>query len=123
VSASVGSALGERLTDSGYEVAFGVRPGKEIGELLERCHGRARAASVRDAAAGAEIVFKQRVADLARRCGFAPWDAGPLECAGLLESLALLWIRRALGGAGRRFVFQPVDDEQNGSWVTARGEP
>lgn len=201
---SVGGNLGRRLAECGIPVRFGVRPGKDLSELLADCGGRAEARTVAEAAAGAEVVFlavgseevedvvreagglagqiavdctnpvtwdgpegalwdpppagsvaqalahafpdlrvikgfcsfgahfhrtarvagqpvdvplagddteaKERVAALARHAGFAPWDAGPLVCAGLLEALALLWIRRARGGEGRKFAFQPVPD-------------
>ena len=203
---SVGGSLGERLTECGIHVRFGVRPGNDPTGLLDRCGGRALALAVAEAAEPAEIVFlavgseqaeevvreagglggkivvdctnpvawggpegalwdpppegsvaralaaafpearvvkgfcsfgaafhrtarvagmpvdvplagddaeaKQRVAAVARRAGFSPWDAGPLSCAGLLEALAVLWIRRARGGAGRDFVFQPVHDSR-----------
>ena len=202
---SVGGNLGERLAECGIRVRFGVRPGKDLSELLERCDGRAEALTVAEAAAGADIVFlavgseeaedlvreagglagriavdctnpvawdgpdgalwdpppegsvaqalartfpelrvikgfctfgayfhrtarvagrpvdvplagddmdaKERVAVLARHAGFAPWDAGPLVCAGPLEAFALLWIRRARGGEGKQFMFQPLRDD------------
>lgn len=50
---------------------------------------------------------KDTVADLARRAGFEPFDAGPLRNAALLESFAVLWIHLALvGGQGRNFAFK-----------------
>jgi predicted dinucleotide-binding enzyme len=54
---NVGAALGQRLAASGYEVVFGVRAGRQIDELLERCDGRAWATSPAEAVRAAEIVF------------------------------------------------------------------
>lgn len=42
----------------------------------------------------------------------APVAMAQALAAALLESLAVLWIRRARGGAGRHFTFQPVPDRQ-----------
>ncbi|HEU4405214.1 MAG TPA: NAD(P)-binding domain-containing protein [Polyangiaceae bacterium] len=57
--------------------------------------------------AGDDAGAKEAVADLARRAGFEPVDAGPLRNAALLESLAILWIHLAVvGGQGREFTFQ-----------------
>ena len=53
---------------------------------------------------GNDPIALVEVAELARELGFAPLDAGLLASAGLLESLALLWIRLGAdaeqGGAG-----------------------
>ena len=54
---NVGSALGERLTASGYDVVFGVRPGKNIDELVAACGPKARAATIDEACRAAEVVF------------------------------------------------------------------
>ncbi|MCB1054830.1 MAG: NAD(P)-binding domain-containing protein [Acidobacteria bacterium] len=57
--------------------------------------------------AGDDEAAKTEVADLARAAGFHPVDVGPLDNAGLLESLAILWIQLAgPGGVGRDFAFQ-----------------
>jgi predicted dinucleotide-binding enzyme len=57
--------------------------------------------------AGDDQGAKDAVADLARRAGFEPVDAGPLRNAALLESFAVLWIHLALvGGQGRDFAFK-----------------
>lgn len=53
---SVGAHLGQRLAETGHTVVFGVRPGKDISELLEACGPAASAASVAEAVASAEIV-------------------------------------------------------------------
>lgn len=195
---NVGSALGERLAETGFDVVFGVRPGRSVEELLARCGGRARAVSPAEAMAEADLAFlavasdaaiaalegapvagkvivdcnnpisweegpawdppaegsitaqlaaaypegrfikgfstfgtefhrdpdldgapidvqlagddseaKERIAELARRAGFRPIDAGPLRNAGLLENLAILWIHLAMfGGHGRRIGFR-----------------
>jgi predicted dinucleotide-binding enzyme len=49
---------------------------------------------------------KKRVVALAGAMGFRGHDAGPLRNAGLLESLAVLWIHLAAAGAGRTFAFR-----------------
>jgi predicted dinucleotide-binding enzyme len=196
---NVGGALGTRLCASGYDVTFGVRPGSDVGDLLERCGGRARTATPAEAAAAADVVFvavpgnvaveaaralgdlsgkvlvdcnnalrwdngpvwapppegslaaalaravpgarvvkafntfgaefhadprlggggasvpmagddaaaKATVADIARRAGFDPLDAGPLRNAGVLENMAMLWIHLAMvGGHGRQIAFR-----------------
>ena len=54
---SVGAGLGERLAKVGHEVVFGVRPGRNVKELLSRCGERARAASVREACGEGEVIF------------------------------------------------------------------
>lgn len=54
---NVGGALGRRLAHSGCEVVFGVRPGKQLDELLESCEGRATTASPAEAAARAGVIF------------------------------------------------------------------
>ena len=57
--------------------------------------------------AGDDAAAKDVVAEIARRAGFVPIDAGPLRNAALLESVALLWIHLALvGGQGRTFAFK-----------------
>ena len=54
---NVGSALGERLARTGFDVLFGARPGKDLEALLERCQGRAVATSPGAALREAEVVF------------------------------------------------------------------
>ena len=54
--------------------------------------------------AGDDDEAKQRVGELAGELGFDAVDAGPLANSGLLESLAMLWIRMAYElGMGSRF--------------------
>jgi 8-hydroxy-5-deazaflavin:NADPH oxidoreductase len=55
---NVGGALGVAWTKRGHEVFFGVRDAADpkLEELLARASGKARAASVRDAVARAEVV-------------------------------------------------------------------
>jgi NADPH-dependent F420 reductase len=57
--------------------------------------------------AGDDADAKAQVIALANTMGFNGGDAGPLRNAGLLESLAVLWIHRStVGGAGRRWAYQ-----------------
>ena len=62
---SVGAALGERLTTAGYDVTFGVRAGKNIAPILERCHGRARGTSTAEACQSADVIFLAVPAEVA----------------------------------------------------------
>ena len=91
---NVGGALGRRLSGAGYAVTFGVREGKDLSALLEGCGDRARAASVLEAAQGAEVVMLAvpgpAALDAARALGAlegkvlvvgtnpVKWDAGPV---------------------------------------------
>ena len=52
---NVGANLGIRLKESGYDVVFGVRASRDVSELLGQCAGRARAASVAEAAGTASV--------------------------------------------------------------------
>ncbi len=54
---SVGAALGERVATVGHEVVFGVRPGRDVTDLLSRCAGRATAAPVPEACEQGEVIF------------------------------------------------------------------
>jgi predicted dinucleotide-binding enzyme len=54
---AVGSALGQRLAEVGRSVVFGIRPGRDVRELLAQCGGRATAAPVPEACAAASIVL------------------------------------------------------------------
>ena len=71
---NVGAALGERLTASGHEVRFGVRPGREIEELLARCDGRAQALPP------AEAVKRLRAAGLRKAFVSSSSDEGSFLC-------------------------------------------
>jgi Predicted dinucleotide-binding enzymes len=51
---------------------------------------------------------KATASELAAAIGFTPMDAGALSNARLLEPLALLWVRLAIGGLGLDFAFQIV---------------
>lgn len=53
---NVGGALGVRLARAGYAVRFGVREGKDPGDLLARSGEGAIATTPAEAAAGAEVV-------------------------------------------------------------------
>ncbi len=53
---NVGGGLGTRLSQSGYSVRFGVRPGTDVKELLAASSG-AEAADPKEAAAWADVVF------------------------------------------------------------------
>lgn len=54
---NVGAALGERLARSGCALRFGVKAGADVAALLDRCGPNAAAASVREAAGWADVVF------------------------------------------------------------------
>ena len=54
---SVGAALARTLTRAGYRVQIGVRPGKDVDALLQRCGDKASAGTVREAFAAAEVTF------------------------------------------------------------------
>jgi NADPH-dependent F420 reductase len=53
----VGSSLGIRLTEAGYRIKFGVRKDSNADEVLAKCHGKAEAVSVKDAAQWADITI------------------------------------------------------------------
>ena len=53
----VGAALAKTLTRAGYRVRIGVRPGKDVDALLQRCGERAAAGTVAEAFAAAEVTF------------------------------------------------------------------
>jgi 8-hydroxy-5-deazaflavin:NADPH oxidoreductase len=91
---NVGAALGRRLCASGARVRFGVRPGKDVSELLAAC-GPNASAELPDAAAGAaRVVFLavpgsaavQAASELGDLSGKVlvdcnnplRWDAGPV---------------------------------------------
>lgn len=77
-----------------------------FGAEFHRDPGLAGGRKVDVPLAGDDQGAKDQVADLARRAGFEPVDAGPLRNAALLESMAVLWIHLALvGGQGREFAF------------------
>ncbi len=54
---NVGGNLGARLSKSGLVVRFGVKPGKDVNDLLARCGKDATAASVEDTAKWADVVL------------------------------------------------------------------
>jgi NADPH-dependent F420 reductase len=54
---NVGGNLGVRLAHSGFPLRFGVKPDKDIHDLLARCDGKAKATSVAEAAAWADVIF------------------------------------------------------------------
>lgn len=70
---SVGSALASTFTRAGMEVMLGVRPGSDPAKALNRTGGRARAASPREVAAWADVVFlavpAEAALDAAREAG------------------------------------------------------
>lgn len=82
-SGNVGGTLGKGWAKRGHEVVFGVRKptDQKLAQLLAATGGKAGAASVRDAAAGAEIVALT-----------VPWDAAQeaLKSAGNLRGKILL---------------------------------
>ena len=59
-SGNVGASLARRLASAGYELRFGVRPGKDIAGVLEQLRSggaTVSAASPQEAARGAAFVF------------------------------------------------------------------
>src|SRR5262249_60144555 len=80
---SVGGTLGAAWANRGHEVIFGVRDAADpnLKELLVRAGGKARAASVKDAAAAADVVALT-----------VPWPAAQdaLRSAGDLRGKVLL---------------------------------
>lgn len=57
--------------------------------------------------AGDDADAKKVVAEIARRAGFTPLDAGGLDNAAVLENFAILWIHLAtVGGLGRERAFK-----------------
>jgi predicted dinucleotide-binding enzyme len=80
---NVGGTLGAAWANRGHEVVFGVRDAAEpkLKELLARAGGKARAASVKDAAAAAEVAALT-----------VPWPAAQdaLRSAGDLRGKILL---------------------------------
>ena len=55
---------------------------------------------------GDDAQARSVVASLAEELGFEVVDAGPLSSAGMLESLARLWVSLARGGLGRGIAFK-----------------
>jgi len=82
-SGNVGGTLGKGWAKRGHEIVFGVRQptDQKLAQLLAETGGKARAASVKDAAAGAEVVALT-----------VPWDAAQeaLKSAGNLRGKILL---------------------------------
>jgi predicted dinucleotide-binding enzyme len=101
---TVGGALAQRLADAGYAVRLGVRAGKDVSRLLERCGKDAAAVAVRDVADGAEVVFlcvpasvavaaAREVSDLTRKIivdctNPVSWQEGPVLSPPLEGSVA-----------------------------------
>jgi len=54
---NVGGGLGTTLSRAGYPVTFGVRPGRDIAELLTGCGDQASSTDPAAAAAAADVVF------------------------------------------------------------------
>jgi 8-hydroxy-5-deazaflavin:NADPH oxidoreductase len=89
------SAPGARVFKAFNTTGFNIMAEPEVG-------GRASIMLV----AGDDPAGKELVLGLARDIGFEAEDAGGLDQAGLLENLALLWIRLAYKqGLGRDFAF------------------
>jgi predicted dinucleotide-binding enzyme len=131
---NVGKALGIRLAGAGHPIRFGVRPGKDHGELLDQVtsvSGRAEVMSPSEAAAGAAIVFlavpAAAAVEAARGLKLAPgqilvdcnnpvrWDAGPVWnpppagsiTAALAEALPDVRVIKAFNGFGAEFHADP----------------
>jgi predicted dinucleotide-binding enzyme len=131
---NVGAALGIRLAGAGHSVRFGVRPGKDQGELLDQVAavgGHAEVMSPIDAAAASEIVFLAVPAKAAVEAARAlelslgkilvdctnplRWDAGPIwtppaagsTTAELDEALPGVRVIKAFNGFGSEFHADP----------------
>jgi predicted dinucleotide-binding enzyme len=78
---NVGGTLGKGWAKRGHEIVFGVREPQKLAQLLAATGGKARAASVKDATAGAHVVALT-----------VPWDAAQeaLKNAGNLSGKILL---------------------------------
>jgi 8-hydroxy-5-deazaflavin:NADPH oxidoreductase len=116
---NVGGTLGVAWANHGHEVFFGVRDASDpkLEELLARTSRKARAASVKETVAHAEIVALAvpwaAVQDALRDAGdvagkiLLDCDVGPLTEARLLEPFALVWIHLAvLQKMGTGFAFR-----------------
>lgn len=93
-SGNVGGALGVRLARAGYAVTFGTRGDRDVGALLQRADGRAKAAGLTEAVRGADVVILavpggaavqavQGLGDLSGKIVVdctnpLRWDAGPV---------------------------------------------
>ncbi len=79
---SVGGALGEAWARAGHEVVFGVRQpdAPEMKATLSRCHGRARAGAVQEAAQFGEVIVNA-----------LPWEAakGVVSSVNLKDKILL----------------------------------
>ena len=101
---SVGSALGRGFAQAGHEVAFGVRDTAkpEVGKLVEETG--ARAASVAEAASGAEVVVLApgfRIPRIAmHRCSASTTTIAP-RGSSLRISASAIWLVRRSWTCGR----------------------
>ena len=138
---NVGANLGRQLAKAGVEVRFGVRPGKDIGELVESitaAGGRAQVASPSEAAAGADAVLlavpANAALDAAHSAGELSgkilvdctnpvrWDAGPVwnppeagsVSAALAEALPGARVVKAFNGFGAEFHANPSVEGDTG---------
>lgn len=106
----VGLELSIGFSDSGGETVARCAPGARVVKAFNT-YGWENFADARypNAAGLRPVLFvasddqeaKATVTRLAEEIGFEGFDAGALRAARELEPLALLWIRRALGGARR----------------------
>lgn len=97
---------------SGAEEIAGLAPGARVVKAFNTI-GAELLASPRFATQSATMFIcgddaqaKSVVASLAEELGFEVVDAGPLSSAGMLESLARLWVSLARGGLGRNIAFK-----------------
>jgi len=109
---NVGGTLGKGLSHSGHEIVFGVRDTADtkLKELLAASGGRARAASVKDAAAAADVVVLT-----------VPWSAAQdaLRSAGNLKGKILLDCTNPLKPdlSGLMLGFTTSGGEQVAAWA------
>jgi predicted dinucleotide-binding enzyme len=106
---SVGAALGTRLSNAGYEVAFGLREGRDIPDVLAQCREDATAGPVAEACADAEVIFLavpgtvpvdalRPAGDLEGKivvdcCNPVGWDNGPVVAPTLEGSITATLVR------------------------------
>jgi len=92
------------LAQAMAKAAPGARVVKGFNQFGAEFHADPRGAQVFFASDDAEA--KKLLAEVSKKAGFDPIDAGPLRNAPVLENVAMLWIHLAtVGGHGRTFAF------------------
>ena len=97
---------------SGAEEIAGLAPGARVVKAFNTIGAELLASPRFDTQSatmficGDDAQAKSVVASLAEELGFEVVDAGPLSSAGMLESLARLWVSLSRGGLGRNIAFK-----------------